>query len=124
MAKRPGRPAREEAPDASAGIVHAACVFFARHGIKGTSNRQIADAAQVTPAMVHYYFREKASLHLAVLESAFAPLLDKLQAISSLQDWVMAFHAHLAAHPWLPHLMIREVLAPTGELRPLFLANF
>ncbi|MEX0902376.1 MAG: TetR/AcrR family transcriptional regulator [Pseudohongiellaceae bacterium] len=124
MKTKPGRPTREQAQNASGGIVKAACVFFARHGIKGTSNRQIADEAGVTPALVHYYFKDKASLHMAVLESAFVPLLGKLQDVKELQDWVVAFHTHLIAHPWLPHLMIREVLSPDGELRPLFLAHF
>lgn len=74
--------------------------------------------------MVHYYFREKASLHAAVLESTFEPLLQQLRGIASLEDWVLAFHAHLSAYPWLPHLMMREVLTPTGELRPLFLKHY
>lgn len=121
---RPGRPALEVAQDARENIVAAACLQFARHGIKGTSNRQIAADAQVTPAMIHYYFRRKQDLHLAVLQAAFDPLAAVIAEADSLEAWVFALHAHLSARPWLPHLMIREVLPQNGELRGLFLKNF
>jgi AcrR family transcriptional regulator len=124
MSTRPGRPALDKAQDASARIVRSACLQFARHGIKGSSNRLIAEEAQVTAALVHYYFRRREDLHLAVLQAAFAPLLEKLPQIASLADWVAQFHAHLLARPWLPHLMIREVLSQSGGLRVLFLQHF
>jgi TetR/AcrR family transcriptional regulator len=121
---RPGRPAQKQAFDAKAAIVEAACVHFARHGIKGSSNKLIAAQAGVTAAMIHYYFRNKQALHKAVLEQGFDDLTAQLPAIKSLEQWVHSFHAHLRARPWLPHLMIREVLAASGLLRPLFLKQF
>lgn len=121
MPTRPGRPALQNAQYASTDIVNAACLFFARQGIRGTSNRQIAEAAKVTPALVHYYFKKKENLHRAVLDAAFTPLLAGLRDISTLEEWVSHFHEHLATHPWMPHLIIREVLPPNGELRPFFL---
>jgi TetR/AcrR family transcriptional regulator len=119
-----GRPTRQYAQDASNSIINAACLHFAQQGIKGTTNRQIAEEAKVTAAMVHYYFRNKEALYLGVLESAFNPLLSALAGVTSLKDWVTNFHAHLAERPWLPHLMIREVLPPNGQLRPIFLKHF
>lgn len=121
---RPGRPALESSQDACENIVNSACLHFARHGIKGSSNRQIAEDAKVTAAMVHYYFKRKDALHLAVLHTTFDPLVAALAAVDSLEDWVRAFHAHLFARPWLPHLMIREVLPQNGQLRALFLKHF
>jgi AcrR family transcriptional regulator len=120
---RPGRPAREHAQDACDGIVRSACLHFARHGIKGSSKRQIAADAKVTPAMIHYYFKKKEALHLAVLQSAFVPLMTELRQVTTLEAWVRAFHAHLLQRPWFPHLMLREVLPPNGELRGLFLRH-
>lgn len=120
----PGRPARKSAVDAQAEIVRIACLHFSRHGIKGSNNRQIAEDAGVTPAMIHYYFKNKESLYDAVLEAAFAPLVVAVAQVHTLQEWVECFHAHLSARPWLPHMMIREVLTPTGELRPRFLAQY
>jgi len=123
MKKRPGRPVLEKSDDARQAIVDAAVVHFARDGIKGSSNRQIALTAQRTPALVHYYFANRETLFEAVLQASFGPLVGKLAALDTLAVWVHAFHAHLVSHPWLPHLMIREVLPANGQLRELFLAN-
>ncbi len=121
---KPGRPPQNLAQDASSSIVDAACIHFSQHGVKGTTNRQIAEEAKVTAAMVHYYFKTKSALHLGVLQAAFTPLLDSLTGVTSLEEWVTTFHAHLVERPWLPHLMIREVLSTSGQLRPLFMKNF
>lgn len=121
---KPGRPKANIAADASENIVQAACLHFASHGIKASSNRQIAEEAGVTPAMVHYYFRKPEALYLAVLESAFQPLIVELLEKHTLQQWVNCLHQHLLARPWFPHLMLREVLSGNGLLRPLFLEQF
>jgi TetR/AcrR family transcriptional regulator len=120
----PGRPVRQHAADAQAGIVNTACLHYSRYGIKGSNNRQIAEEAGVTPAMIHYYFKDKDALYGAVLETGFAPMLADLPGVATLSAWVTYFHSHLSARPWLPHLMIREVLAPEGLLRPLFLKHY
>jgi TetR/AcrR family transcriptional regulator len=124
MAKPPGRPARQQTANAATSIVEAACLYFSRHGIRGTSYRQIADAAGVTPAMVHYYFPDKAALHLAVLQATFQSLIRKLADTEDLEQWVHCFHSHVMTHPWCPQLMLREVLPAGGELRELFLQHF
>jgi len=121
---RPGRPALNDTHDACESIVASACLHFAQHGIKGSSKRQIAADAQVTAAMVHYYFKRKEDLYLAVLHATFDPLVAALAHVDTLEAWVFAFHAHLSATPWLPHLMIREVLPQNGQLRGIFLKQF
>jgi TetR/AcrR family transcriptional regulator len=121
---RPGRPAQQNAQDACENIVKSACLHFAQHGIKGSSNRQIAADARVTPAMVHYYFKRKEDLHLAVLHATFDSLVGAVAEVTTLEGWVFAFHAHLSARPWLSHMMIREVLPQNGQLRALFLKHF
>jgi len=121
---RPGRPALQSAQDACENIVKAACLHYSRHGIRGSSNRQIAADAGVTAAMVHYYFKRKEALHLAVLHATFDPLVNVLAETQTLEAWVFAFHAHLRARPWLSPLMIREVLPVDGQLRNLFLKHF
>lgn len=123
-AARPGRPTLETARDACENIVGSACLHFARHGIKGSSNRKIAEDAKVTAAMVHYYFKRKDDLYVAVLHATFDPLVAAVATVDELGDWVRVFHAHLSARPWLPHLMIREVLPQNGQLRGLFLKQF
>jgi len=123
MPKRPGRPVRQESPNASANIIEAACLLFSRHGVRGTSYRQIAEAAGVTPAMVHYYFPHKEDLHLAVLQTTFSSLMQTLGYTRNLEEWVHGFHDHVLSHPWCPHLMLREVMPHDGELRGLFLTH-
>src|SRR5690606_29190401 len=43
---------------------------------------------------------------------------------NDLSAWAHAFHHNLLERPWLPHLMMREVLPQGGELRELFLQHF
>lgn len=125
MARRPGRPSRGEmSGNASSNIVNAACVLYGRHGIGGVSNRQLAEEAGVTAAMVHYYFPDKHDLWLAVLQSAFGGLIPKLQAAQDLEAWVYCFHGHLLSRQWLPHLMLREVIPHDGALRALFIEHW
>jgi TetR/AcrR family transcriptional regulator len=124
MRAKPGRPSLQQSLEARDNILKSACLNYARHGVKGSSHRQIARDAKVTPALVHYYFGKKEELYLAVMQTAFDPALAALQTVKTLEDWVYAMHAHLSARPWLPHLMIREVLPQNGLLRALFLQRF
>ncbi len=121
---RPGRPTQQQGIDAKGAIIAAACLLFAQHGIKGSSNKLIAAQAGVTAAMIPYYFSKRSALHSSVLEACFNPLLDGLPDIKTLPQLVHYFHQHLSSRPWLPHLMIREVLTPDGLLLPLFQKNF
>jgi hypothetical protein len=51
-------------------------------------------------------------------------LLQALSGAQTLESWVISFHSHLIERPWMPHLMMREVLTPTGQLRAAFLKNY
>ncbi|MFC3120052.1 TetR family transcriptional regulator C-terminal domain-containing protein [Agaribacter flavus] len=53
-------------------IVKAAERAFAKHGFKGTSVQQIADAAGLPKTNVLYYFKSKQGLYLAVLQQIMA----------------------------------------------------
>lgn len=120
---KPGRPAGSSNNDTRERIVRVACEQFARHGIKGTSNQMLASKARVTPAMIHYYFKRRDALYQAVMQHAFGFLMDKLVQVDSLEHWVRIFHEHLIRHPWIPHLMIREVISHGGVLQPYFLKH-
>lgn len=120
---RPGRPAFTDTVDARQGIIDAACIHYANFGIKGSSNRKIAEHANVTPAMINYYFRNKEDLHKAVLQSGLDPLRETLPDSENLGEWANHFHGHLLQTPWFPHLMIREVLPHNGLLREYFVEH-
>lgn len=53
-------------------ILLAAQEEFATHGLKGTRMQAIADRAGLPKANVHYYFKNKVSLYLAVLDNIIA----------------------------------------------------
>ena len=68
--RRPGRPARATAAadEVRARLLRVAQELFAAHGYAAVSVRALARAAHVSPAMIAYYFRDKAGLLDAVLE--------------------------------------------------------
>jgi TetR/AcrR family transcriptional regulator len=53
-----------------AAILDAAEVEFGRRGLQGARTENIADGANVTRAMIHYYYDSKEKLYQAVLERA------------------------------------------------------
>ncbi len=121
--RRVGRPKAGARTDAKAQIIAAAGPIFSRQGFAATRISELAKAAGVTPAMVHYYFDGKEQVLVAVFEAAFAPLLAKLEDPTSLEGWVETFHAHIMGIRWMPHLMLREVIMEGGHLRDHFADN-
>src|SRR3546814_18239669 len=96
--------------------------------IAATSLRAIAAEAGVTPALLHYYFGDKAQLVDALVEErmlpAFAAVRGRVAAAGDdIADTVAAFVCGLTevmkAHPWWPQLWVREVLCEGGALRDL-----
>lgn len=71
MVKRTGR--RPGHHDTRGQILQEARGLFAAGGYDGTSVRQIAGAADVDPALVHYYFGSKKNLFLSVLGAPIRP---------------------------------------------------
>lgn len=101
-------------------ILEAAVQEFMVKGYAGARTTAIAEAAGVTHAMLHYYFRTKDKLLDRIIESKIGtlrdimlaslgdptiPLFDKIKsAIETHQDFI-------AANPELPRFMINEVLS-------------
>ena len=110
--ERPVGPTRER-------ILDQAEILFADRGFAGTSVRDIAARAGLTPASLYNHFPGKDALYRAVLERGVQPLIVRLGALaenvatpvvaSSIISEVMA---HLAEHPHLPRLVALE--AATG----------
>ncbi|MGH8062213.1 MAG: TetR/AcrR family transcriptional regulator [Pseudoxanthomonas sp.] len=136
LAKRSSRPARKRAagrppadsPDLRGRLLEAALACFVRKGIAATSLRDIATEAGVTPALLHYYFGDKAQLQqeviaqkiLPVFAALREPLLQAGDDIAALiAGFVTGIGRIVAEHPWLPPLWVREVLCEGGALRDL-----
>lgn len=121
----PGRPGAD-GPDLRERLLDAAIACFVRQGIAATPLRAIATEAGVTPALLHYYFGDKAQLQEAVISErvlpAFAQLREPLlrsgdDVCELVAGFVQGIGALVAAHPWLPPLWVREVLCEGGALR-------
>ena len=126
-----GRPSGDDG-DLRERLLDVAAAQFARTGIEATSLRAIATEARVTPAMLHYYFGDKARFTQALIEErllpAVAPLREHLeQAGDDPRALVEAFARGVgeivARNSWLPPLWVREVLCEGGSLRELMFSR-
>ena len=130
----PGRPRqRDRAEDVRADLIAAATQLFGQRGFGEVGVREVASAAGVTPAMVSYYFGDKQGLYAAMLESVFERLTDRVAALARheageegdpLSAFVRMHIATLAEDPWVPQLILREVLGGEGPLRERFIEEF
>jgi AcrR family transcriptional regulator len=136
--RRPGRPPRPRgapalaAPEVRARLLEVAQQLFAERGYAAVSVRELARAAQVSPAMIAYYFRDKAGLLDAVLEAAFERLLAQVRSLAeapagsgdALERFIRIYLETLGREPWLPSFIVREVIGGDAERRARFAARF
>ena len=98
-------------------ILNAAKKVFQTKGMDGARMQEIADAAKINKAMLHYYYRSKQLLFEAVFKNAFALLAPQLNAVlnddSSIEDKVRNFTSNyisfIIKHPYLPSFIIQEL---------------
>lgn len=125
--RKPGRPAAATAPDVRACLLQAARTLFTERDIGAVSSREIANAAHVNPALINYYFGGKTGLYETMLEDTIAPILSRLGELqhapdaASLHQVMTLFTRTLAANPWVPRLILREVLSKEGRFRERFI---
>jgi AcrR family transcriptional regulator len=125
---RPGRPAADKGVEAREALLAEASRLFALHGADGVSLRRIAKAAGVTPAMIHYYFGSKEGLYDAMLARTFARVVSRVRTAMSrgggLADLLDVLIEAFAAEPWIPTLVVREVLTEGGRFREQFIRDY
>jgi TetR/AcrR family transcriptional regulator len=132
--RQPGRPSADASPETRAALLEAASRLFARHGTGEVSLRRVAQEAGVTPAMVHYYFGSKDGLYDALLEVSFGRVVERASALAR-DDDAAGEPAPLAAllelltgtflaEPWIPVLLVREVLSEGGRFRERFVRDY
>lgn len=101
--------------------------LFSEQGIAATTMAQIAAAAGVTSAMVHYYFVNRERLLDAVVEERIARSIayvwgsaDSASAADPhalVQELVARLFEVTEQLPWLPPLWLREIVNEGGLLR-------
>jgi TetR/AcrR family transcriptional regulator len=128
---RIGRPPTPQR-DPRTHLLDAATRLFAERGIADTTLAQIAVAAGVTAAMVHYYFKSREQLLDAVMDERIAPIIDVIWApierqavdpISIVPELVARVIACVESMPGLPSLWLREIINEGGQLRTRVIAR-
>src|SRR3990172_7161280 len=136
--RRPGRPARPRGPAATpleevrARLLEVAQRLFAARGYDAVRVRELARAAHVSPAMIAYYFRDKAGLLDAVLDRVFERLLTQLERLREApateagapERLIRLYLETIGREPWLPSFILREGLGGDAERRARFAAPF
>jgi AcrR family transcriptional regulator len=118
--------------DVRAQLLAAAETLFAKHGYPAVSVRAIAAEARVSPAMISYYFRDKAGLQDAVLDDVVGRLVARVERLASaapdasdpFAQLIGLYIATLAEEPWLPSYVVREVIGGSRAARARFAKRF
>jgi len=129
--RRPGRPAGGDA-NVRENLLETARRLFLARGFAPVTIRQIAAAAGSSPATIHYHFGDKLGLYRAMLEAAIAPVVEALQRLADparaeqvdVAEIIRLYTRMLANNPWVPALIVQEVLAEGGHFREQFIENF
>jgi AcrR family transcriptional regulator len=112
-------------------LLEVAQQLFAERGYAAVSVRALARAAHVSPAMIAYYFRDKAGLLDAVVDGVFERLLAQVGTLAgatgagagAAERFIRLYIDTLAHEPWLPSFLVREVLGGEAARRARFAAR-
>jgi TetR/AcrR family transcriptional regulator len=123
--RSPGRPAGALDYDARDLLLSAATDLFAAQGVAATSFSLIAKRAGLTPAMMHYYFKDREQLLDCVVEERLATLIASVwdpvqpgtEPAAVVGGIVERMLAGIERMPWVPSTWMREVLNEGGLLR-------
>ena len=126
-----GRPPAGAGRDAREVLLSSATELFAVHGVAATTFAMIAKHAELTPAMVHYYFKDRDQLCDAVVEERLLRIVslvwDPLEPGAKIEDMIRGVIGRLLEQiekkPWVPSLWIREILNEGGLLRERMLSQ-
>ena len=116
-AGRPKQDATVRDGDTERRILEAARVIFVRRGTAGARMQEIAEEADVNPALLHYYFQSKDGLAQAVFREAASRILPEvLRTLGSdapietrIEHVVHHYIDVLREHPFLPGYVLGEL---------------
>lgn len=111
------KPNSQNDSDSRERILSAAREVFHRAGFDGARTKDIADAAGINKALLHYYFRSKDDLFEAVFQDAFRthfqPIIQVMGTDLPLEEKVTTFVAAyidtILQHPYIPGFVIHEL---------------
>ena len=110
-------------------ILAAAEQEFLTRGYDGARTTSIAQAAGVTHAMLHYYFRTKEQLFERIVDDKFATMSHSMVAIMGdpslpiverIKGGIAAHFDFIAANPLLPRFVINEIVSRPERYEVLY----
>lgn len=120
MANVSGRPPAADDTQSRERLLCAAREQFSKRGYAATTTRDIAKAASTNPALIRYYFNNKAGLFQAVLHETIQPMLSMMRSapIPNEQPDMLAlvqqYHRMMAPYPELPRMIFRALHNPAS----------
>jgi AcrR family transcriptional regulator len=133
VTRKVGRPrAGEGAEDLRRRLVEVARGLFATRAFGEVGIREIAAAAGVTPGMISYYFGDKQGLYEAMLASVFDDMIGRVRELAAhppaaggpLESLIRLYVSTIASQPWLPALLLREIVTGDSAARARFVRRF
>ena len=121
----PGRSTSHSGLCAREKLIEAATELFAKQGVAATTFAMIAERAELTPAMLHYYFKDRDQLLDAVvlerlallIAGVWGPVTEGEAPAEIVRGVVERMLAGIEKMPWVPSTWMREVLNEGGLLR-------
>ncbi len=133
--RRPGRPRQsdDDAGEVRERLLDAAVEVAVEQGFETAGLREIARRADVSPGMIAYYFGDRQGLYEAMFERVFARIQAQVEAVlddpersseDRIADLVRIEISSLAADPWLPQVVMRELLSGKDSPMKDFIGQF
>ncbi len=130
IGKRRGRPRAGHSSDAKSALLEAARTLFAARSFRTVTVRELAAAADVNPAMVNYHFGGKHGIYETMVAQTVGPILAQLEQAAegagdlTFDGFLGRYQQTLIENPWLPNLVVREVLYSDGLFYHSFIEQF
>ena len=123
ISRGPGRPRQDDSDQADVRdrLLDAATELTAEQGFETCGLREIAARAEVSSGMISYYFGDRQGLYDAMFNRAFDRMSARVLSLTQdpnrsgsdrLDELVRLQVESIAADPWLPKMLVREVLQP------------
>jgi TetR/AcrR family transcriptional regulator len=109
-------------------ILSAAMDIFVKKGKHGAKMQEIADAAHINKAMLHYYFRTKENLYLKVFENVFSQGFSTLNKSfetsgnfeSKIAEFVDQYTSVIVKNPQIPLFILGEMSEGAASTSSVF----
>lgn len=117
-----GRPKKSFQTDIRQRLFDAAKELFGQNGYESVSTRQIAQAANTTPAMIRYYFANKQGLYFCILTESGGQIKAMLQEfnrapkLEHLEQFFLGFYDFFYLNNTHTTTLLRHNISNSGDI--------